>query len=175
MMTEFTDMVIDDTEKLKIITIDGNTIEMEKTFLDLFKTLKHCVNDFEIDFGQPELFVETTSLTFYRLLEFAKEYRKHQVDSMAFDDNYLLSCLDKFDQDHEALKEFTIAADWCQFEECLDLCASKFALILAFKGTTPDVARNLFGYKDDLDNNTKIQLAKDNAWTEQLSSDYVKS
>eukprot|EP00831_Metopus_contortus_P013959 TRINITY_DN1571_c0_g1_i1.p1 TRINITY_DN1571_c0_g1~~TRINITY_DN1571_c0_g1_i1.p1 ORF type:complete len:170 (+),score=29.44 TRINITY_DN1571_c0_g1_i1:198-707(+) len=159
------------SDKVKLVSQDGETIEVEKSIITLSGLIKSMLEDSGADEEIPLPNVKSVILK--KIIEYckhAKESPPTEIEKPLKSASIAEVVADKWyatfiEVDQEILFEIILAANYLDIKSLLELgCATVAAMM---KGKTPEQIRQLFKIEKDFTPEEENQIIAENKWAEE--------
>ena len=159
------------SEKVKLVSQDGETIEVEKAIISLSGLIKSMLEDSGADEDIPLPNVKSAILK--KIIEYcahSKDSPQNEIEKPLKSASIQDVVTDKWyatfiEVDQEVLFELILAANYLDIKPLLELgCASVAAMM---KGKTPEQIRTLFHIENDFTPEEENQIMAENKWAEE--------
>jgi len=156
--------------KLKLVSSEGQTFEVEESVATNSQLIKNMVEDSGTDEEIPLPNVKSAILE--KVIEYCRHLKEEApseiekpLKTQVMQD--IVSAWEAafIDMEQEMLFELILAANYLDIKPLLDLSCAKVATML--KGKTPEEIRRTFNIENDFTPEEEAQIREENRWAEQ--------
>ena len=158
-------------EKVKLVTQEGEKIEVEKSIITLSVLVKSMLEDAGNEEEIPLPNVKSVILK--KIIEFCSHVKETKIVpeiEKPLKSSILAECVDPWfasyiEVEQETLFEIILAANYLDIKSLIELgCAAVAAMM---KGKTPEQIRQLFHIENDFTPEEEAQIQNENKWAEE--------